>query len=610
MSILSTQQSCFGLRSIYEKVDHPIFVIDIDAQGNYRYADFNPVAKKNLGLTSDNLRGRLLSEVLPPEFTEPCIELYDECVKAGKTIHYEKLVTLDGEPIWWLTGLTPLKDDNGHIYRLVGTCTNITKRKQFEQALQDSETRYRQLAQRESLLNSIASQIRASLDFNTVVETAVDKLYHLLELERCVFRLYVPDAIPPVAEVIAEVKHPELPSLNGSRVPVADITPLIAKITRKEVTRIEDTLTLQNPVERQFFLETLNYRAVVFVPVHTQSGKIGAICCSHSGKTRHWNDNEVDLLERVADKLAIALTQAELYAQTRSIAESEAQKAIELTAALQQLQQTQAQLIQQEKMSSLGQLVAGVAHEINNPVSFIYGNINPAKDYIDDVLELVQLYQQSYPNSNPIIQAKLQQLDWEFIQRDFPKLLDSIKIGADRIRKIVQSLRNFSRLDEAEMKTVDLHEGIDNTLLILENRWQANPNRPAIQVVKDYGDLPLVECYAGEINQVFMNLLINAIDALESAFVKQPRIEILTQQLDDEMVAIRVRDNGLGIPAELKSRVFEPFFTTKPVGKGTGLGLSISYKIVEKHGGTLDYCSQPGKGTEFVVKLPRSQKQF
>ncbi|MEQ9487205.1 sensor histidine kinase [Coleofasciculus sp. F4-SAH-05] len=152
-------------------------------------------------------------------------------------------------------------------------------------------------------------------------------------------------------------------------------------------------------------------------------------------------------------------------------------------------------------------------------------------------------------------------------------------------------------------------EGIDNTLLILENRLQANPNRTAIQVVKDYDDLPLVECYAGEINQVFMNLLINAIDALESAFVKQSRIEILTQRLDDETVAIRVRDNGLGIPGELKSRVFEPFFTTKPVGKGTGLGLSISYKIVEKHRGTLDYRSQLGKGTEFVVKLPRSQKK-
>ncbi len=609
MSILSTQQNCQILRSIYEKVDHPIFVIDIDEQGHYRYTDFNPVAKKILGLTSDNLRGRLLREILPLELAEPCIELYNECVKAEKTIHYEKLVTLDGEQIWWLTGLTPLKDANGRIYRLVGTCTNITKRKQFEQALQASETRYRQLAQRESLLNCIASQIRASLDFNTVVETAVDKLYHLLELERCVFRLYVPEAIPPVAEVIAEAKHPELRSLNGSRVPVAEITPLIAKITRKEVTRIEDTLTLQNPVERQFFLETLNYRAVVFVPVHTQSGKIGAICCSHSRKTRHWSDSDVDLLERVADKLAIALTQAELYAQTRSIAESEAQKAIELTAALQQLQQTQAQLIQQEKMSSLGQLVAGVAHEINNPVSFIYGNINPAKDYIDDVLELVQLYQQSYPNSTPLIQAKLQQLDWEFIQRDFPKLLDSIKIGADRIRKIVQSLRNFSRLDEAEMKAVDLHEGIDNTLLILENRLQSNANRPAIQVVKDYGDLPFVECYAREINQVFMNLLINAIDALDADLLKPPMIQILTQRVDDETVTIHVQDNGVGIPAKLKSRVFEPFFTTKPVGKGTGLGLSISYKIVEKHGGTLDYRSQLGKGTEFVVKLPRSQKK-
>jgi PAS domain S-box-containing protein len=591
------------LRSIYEGVDYPIFVIDVNPDGTYLWADINPVAQHILGINLDETSGALRPKLLLPKLAKGCLGRAEECVKTGRTIHYEQVLNIEEKQTFWLTVITPLKDIDGRIYRLVGTCTDITQRKQFESALQQSETRYRQLAQRESLLNCIASQIRASLDFNTVVETAVQELYQVLQLERCAFRLYLPEAIPPVAEVIAEAKQTDLPSLKGNRVAAAEIGPLIAKITRKEVTRIEDTLTLADPVERQFFLETLDYRAVVFVPLHTQSGKMAAISCSHSSKTRCWSDSEVQLLERVADQLAIALTQAELYEQSRAIADSEAHKALELQEALLKLQHTQTQLIQQEKMSSLGQLVAGVAHEINNPVSFIYGNITPAKTYMEDLLNLVQLYQEYYPNPTPEIQAELAEIDWEFIHKDFPSLLDSMKTGADRIRQIVQSLRNFSRLDEAEIKLVDLHESIDNVLLILDNRLKANIKRPAIPVVKKYGNLPLVECYALEINQVFMNLLLNAIDALEEVPLKQPRIRIVTEIWETEVFVIRIIDNGVGIPEEITMRIFEPFFTTKPVGKGTGLGLSIVYKIIEKHGGTIECISAEGKGTEFVIKI-------
>jgi PAS domain S-box-containing protein len=287
----------------------------------------------------------------------------------------------------------------------------------------------------------------------------------------------------------------------------------------------------------------------------------------------------------------------------------------------QEAQQLAAQLIESEKMSSLGQLVAGVAHEINNPISFIYGNLTPASEYIQDLINLVQLYQQHYPQPVKEIKAEAENIDLDFLMEDLPKLLTSMQIGAERIRKIVLSLRNFSRLDEAEIKLVNIHEGIDSTLMILENRLQASKNRPAIQVIKNYHQLPKIECYAGQMNQVFMSILANAIDALEEAMnngkfgenndpsISQPQIEITTNITNEEQVSICFTDNGVGIPTEVQQRLFEPFFTTKPVGKGTGLGLSISYKtITNRHGGSLKLISDIGKGTKFLITIPIKQK--
>ena len=286
----------------------------------------------------------------------------------------------------------------------------------------------------------------------------------------------------------------------------------------------------------------------------------------------------------------------------------------QLQEALQELQQTQSQLVHTEKMSSLGLLVAGIAHEVNNPLTFIHGNLEYTNQYAQDLLRLVELYKQYYPNPHPAVLKYSQEIDFEFINDDMPKMLSSMRIGSERILQIVQSLRNFSRLDEVGMKPVNLHEGIDSTLLILQNRLKAKHDHPEIEVIKNYGDLPLVECYAGQLNQVFMNILVNGIDAIESynsqrdyqeILENPPRITIDTQYLPKNDVVVRIADNGPGIPKEVKKRLFDPFFTTKPVGKGTGLGLSISYQIVvDKHKGSLWCESTPGKGTEFWIKIP------
>lgn len=291
-----------------------------------------------------------------------------------------------------------------------------------------------------------------------------------------------------------------------------------------------------------------------------------------------------------------------------------AHRTADLQTALEKLHQTQTQMVQSEKMSALGQMVAGIAHEINNPVSFIRGNLEPASTYAQDLLWLLNFYQQTYPNPTPELQTAIESIDLDFLSRDLPKLLQSMQVGAERIAEIVLSLRNFSRLDESAIKTVDLHEGLESTLMILQHRLKAKAERPEIQVVRHYGKMPLVECHAGQLNQVFLNILSNAVDAVEKQNQGRTYAEIqadpncitlTTACTSDHQVQIWIADNGVGMSEQVRQQIFNPFYTTKPVGQGTGLGLSISYQIVtETHGGHLICTSSPGRGTEFLIQIP------
>ena len=473
----------------------------------------------------------------------------------------------------------------------------------------------RRQAERESLLRLITNQIRSTLDLGTILQTAVKEVRQLLHCDRVIIyqfednwqgKVVVEDMTVPWPSILGE--------MGADKCFKGDYADLYQQ---GRVRAINDVFNAGLEPCHVAFLDGLQVKANLIVPIVTSRteenspetslsynpkfpGRLWGLLIAHEcGDTRNWLRQEMELLSQIADQMAIAIQQAELYSQVRDAAVKSQAQTQQLQATLEELRSTQQQLIQSEKMSGLGQMVAGIAHEINNANNFINANLFHTQEYVKTLTEALDFCGKACPEAAEAIAKINEELELDYIREDFPALLDSMREGSSRIRSIVTTLRSFSRLDHAEFKAVDLNEGLESSLSMLQNKL-----KPGIKIDKQYGNLPLVKCHAGQINQVFYNLIDNALDAID-ATEKPGELTIRTLVSEPGWATISIRDTGTGIPAEIQDKIFDPFFTTKPVGSGTGLGLSVCYQaIVQEHGGRIKCVSKVGEGTELIVELP------
>lgn len=552
------------------------------------------------------------------EGTDPAIvDQLRQAIRQGEScevvlLNYRK----DGRPFWNRLSIGPVYDAGGRLTHYIGVQTDVTE------AVEARHRASRQF-QEEQLLNGVTQRIRQALDLNTVLSTTVNEVRHLLQTDRVVVYRFDPDWNGLV--VAESVGEQWLPSLNVVIEDTCFRKNRAQDYHQGRISAIDNIETAPLSDCHRDLLRRFQVQANLVLPI-ADSGKLwGLLIAHHCQGPRQWLDSEVTLLERLANQLAVAVMQAELYEQAqleiqrrRQVEAQLAEKATQLEAALQALKWQQSQLVQAERLAGLEQLVAGVAHEINNPVAFIAGNLPYAGRYINDLLDLVAQYQQEMTAGGVMpsiaLQEQLEDVEPAYIREDWPRLLQSMRSGVDRIQKIIQSLRVFSRLDEAIVKTIDLNANLDSALLLFQGRLNANGGDRPIQLVRDFGALSPITCYPGQLNQAVAAMIDNAIDALQLAVQQadwqgrgeQPTIAIVTRcNAVQELITVRIHDNAMGIPEALHNRIFDPFFSTKPIGQGTGLGLSMAYQtIVDQHGGRLWFESVIGRGTTFTIELP------
>ncbi|MBE9052140.1 AAA family ATPase [Nostocales cyanobacterium LEGE 11386] len=489
------------------------------------------------------------------------------------------------------TETSPLKLDVTHIATRTTTSNGLSDVLDFNTFI-----KFSQAITNEIILENLLSKL-----IKIVLENAAAQKAELLLLKDN--QLYIEASGDNANDIVKNLQS--IPLEDYENLPIS----VVNYVFRTQKHLVLNDAMLTEPFNIDIYIQKYQSKSIFCLPIIYQSQLTGIIYLENQLTAGAFIPERVEVLKVLVSQMAIAIENACLYAR-------EQDKARQLEQSIKDLQEAQLQLIQSEKMSSLGNLVAGIAHEINNPVAFISGSIVQAKDAVTDLVDYLQLYQAKFPNPGTEIAEKAAEKDIDYLLEDLPKIIDGMKVGTQRIRNISTSLRTFSRADKDYKVSANIHEGIDSTLLILQHRLKANHHRPAIQIIKDYGEIPLVKCYLGQLNQVFMNIFSNAIDALEELIIgstyienqaKPPQVITIKTQLseDNQSIEIKIKDNGTGMTEAVKSRIFDNLFTTKDVGKGTGLGLSISQKIVEeKHNGSLICESVLGQGTEFIISIP------